>query len=905
MSKRVVAAVLNSKMTQEITLHVNGEYHQVNVDPDTPLLYVLRHDLGLKSPHYGCGNEQCGACKVLVDGQAVPSCQLAVSALPGMQVITVEGVAPPGTLHALQEAFIAEQAAQCGYCTSGMIITAQALLNRVRYPTDDDIREALAGNLCRCGVYDRVRRAIKLRIGRPEFAPIFEVRTAATTPEASSAAHDLPAPLLQNPQLDSWIRINSDETITVFSGKVDYGQGIKTAMAQMAAEELDVSLGRICVVMADTAQTPDEGMTVGSMSLETSGSAIRLAAAEARRILLSIAYEMLEAPLEQLVVLDGTISYPQTGASVTYWELHGGRKFGRVISGGTPLKETGAYRIVGQPARQLGLPAKVSGGASFVHDLQLPGLLFGRVVRPPNFDARLISLELEAVSKMPGVVKVVRNGRFLGVIAEREYQAILAMEKLRAGATWQGEANLPPYEALYDTLLQQTDQPFLIVEGIATGDPIPALERPAEAAKTLEATYKRPFQMHASLGPSAAVALLSGGKLTVWTHAQGVYPVRAAIAPILGMSEADVRLIYMDGPGVYGHNGADDAALDAALLAQAVPGRPVSLQWTRADEHTWEPYTPAMVIKLQASLDGQGDVIDWNHDVWSPAHIGRSRPGGNHSNLVAAWHLSQPYSPAPSWPARDAHGGGHRNADPLYTFDQRRIVKHFLPNSLLRSSSMRGLGAYANIFAIESFMDELAIAAGIGPVEFRLRHLVDKRARAVIEAAAQKAGWRDDQFAGSDGRGRGFAFAQYKNRQTYTAVVVDLAVDRSSGAIQLERAVIAADAGQIINPDGLSNQLEGGFVQAASWTLYEQVMFDERGISSTDWDSYPILRFSNAPAIETVLLNGPDRPHVGGGEASLGPTPAAIGNAIYQALGIRLRQVPFSPQRVQTALAVL
>jgi CO/xanthine dehydrogenase Mo-binding subunit len=476
------------------------------------------------------------------------------------------------------------------------------------------------------------------------------------------------------------------------------------------------------------------------------------------------------------------------------------------------------------------------------------------------------------------------------------------MEMLKASATWQSKAHLPPYKAQYDALLQQTDQPFLIVDGTATDDPIPALERPTEAVNTLKATYKRPFQMHAALGPSAAVALLSGNKLTVWTHAQGVYPVRAAIAPILGMSEEDVRLIYTDGPGVYGQNGADDAALDAALLAQALPERPVSLQWTRADEHTWEPYTPAMVIRLQASLDGQGKVIDWNHDVWSPAHIGRSQPSDNDSSLIAAWHLSPPYSQPPSRPAGGSHSGGHRNADPLYTFERRRIVKHFLPNSLLRSSSMRGLGAYANIFAIESFMDELADAAGIDPVDFRLRHLADKRARAVIEAAAEKAGWRSDQIAGADGQGRGFAFAQYRNKQTYTAVVVDLSVDRNSGAIKLERAVIAADAGQIINPDGLSNQLEGGFVQSASWTLYEQVTFDERGISSTDWDSYPILRFSNAPAIETVLLNGPDLPHVGAGEASLGPTPAAIGNAIYRALGIRLRQVPFSPQRVLAAL---
>jgi CO/xanthine dehydrogenase Mo-binding subunit len=498
---------------------------------------------------------------------------------------------------------------------------------------------------------------------------------------------------------------------------------------------------------------------------------------------------------------------------------------------------------------------------------------------------------------MPGVIRVVRDGSFLAVVAEREEQAVAAMEALRKAATWEDETALPSQEALPDHLLNQPEQAFLVVDGKPVDGPIPPIETPAGAAHTLSATYHRPYHMHASLGPSAAVAQLIDGKLTVWTHSQGVYPLRAALARVLGMPEEDIRAIHMDGPGCFGHNGADDAALDAALLARAVTGRPVSLKWTRADEHTWEPYGAATVIKMQASLNTGGDVIDWNHDVWGYTHIGRARSVGNTSGLLAAWHLAKPFTRPQPRPIMAPQVGIHRNADPLYTFPRRRIVKHFLADSPLRVSALRGLGSYANIFAIESFMDELAHAVSVDPVEFRLRHLADERARAVIEAAAEKAGRR------SGGRGRGIAFAQYKNRQSYVAVVVELSVNRASGHIRLERAVVAADAGQIVNPDGVSNQMEGAFIQSASWTLKEQVAFDRHGIISADWYSYPILRFRDAPEIETVLLNRPGQPYLGLGEGAMGPIPAAIANALFDAVGIRLRRVPFTPERVKAALS--
>ncbi|MHB1317641.1 MAG: xanthine dehydrogenase family protein molybdopterin-binding subunit, partial [Anaerolineae bacterium] len=603
------------------------------------------------------------------------------------------------------------------------------------------------------------------------------------------------------------------------------------------------------------------------------------------------------APRDRLTIGDGTILDPETGRSVTYWSLFGGKPFGTRVTGIAQPKRPDAYATVGRPTKRLDLVAKVTGAPVFVHDLDLPGMVHGRVVRPPNYAARLISADLEAARQLPGVLQVVRDGSFLGVVAEREEQAVRAMEALRAAVVWNSPTNLPAQETLYEVMLQQSEQAFAVVDGAPREGALPPIEVPAEAAMTLEATYARPYTMHASLGPSAAVAQWVDGKLTVWTHSQGPYPLRAELALVLQVSQEDIHALHMDGPGCYGHNGADDAALDAALLARAVPGRPVSLKWMRADEHAWEPYGAATVIKMHASLDAEGAVMDWNHDVWGYSHSSRSRGVAGTSSLLAAWHLESPLAPPAARPMMGPEAGTHRNATPLYTFPHQRIVAHFLPDSPLRVSALRGLGAPANVFAIESFVDELANAAGVSPVEFRLRHLEDARARAVIEAAWEKAGPR------TEGLGRGLAFSQYKNRQGLVAVVVDLSVDKGSGAIRLARGVVASDVGQIVNPVGLSAQLEGAFLQSASWTLKEQVTFDADGITSTDWRTYPILRFREAPVIETVLLDRPGMPYLGIGEGAQGPVAAAIANAVFDAAGIRLREIPFTPGRVRAALA--
>jgi len=712
---------------------------------------------------------------------------------------------------------------------------------------------------------------------------------------------ELSPSLQRNPDLDSWVRIDDGGTITLFTGKVELGQGVRTAIARIGAEELDVSLARIRVQTADTAHGPNELLTVGSGSMEESGSAMRQAAAEARHHLLELAAQHLGVSSDALEVDDGTVSAPGLDRRTTYWELFGGKRFGRAVTGAVEPKQPVNYRIVGKAAQRIDLAAIVTGTARFVQDLTRPGMLYGRVVRPPSPAARLESIDETRARALAGVVAVVRDGSFLGAVAEREEQAVKAADALRVAARWSEQETLPAMDQLHEWLLAQPVSSYRVVEGVPVEGAIDPIATPAGAARTLEATYTRPYHMHASIGPSAALAEWTDGELTVWSHSQGVHLLRGALAQALATETDKVRVIHVEGPGCYGHNGADDAALDAALLARAVPGRPVRLQWTREDEHAWEPYGPAMVVKIQASLNEQGRLLDWNHDVRSNTHMGRGFPYGDRSALIAAWHRASPLAPPRPMPMLFYHAGIHRNADPLYAVPQRRVVKHFVENAPLRVSSTRSLGAYANVFAIESFMDELAAAAGADPLEFRLRHLADERARAVLRAAAERAGWegRRKEF----GRGRGIGFARYKNQKCYAAVVIDVRVDLDTAEIVAERAVIAADAGQIVDPSGLANQLEGGVIQSASWTLKEQVAFDRTRVTSVDWEGYPILRFAAAPEVETVLLDRPGEPYLGSGEATQGPTAGAIANAVFDAIGVRLRQIPFTPDRVRAAVA--
>jgi nicotinate dehydrogenase subunit B len=712
-----------------------------------------------------------------------------------------------------------------------------------------------------------------------------------TAPALAQQAAPLPGSLAQNRMLDAWIRIHADGTATVCTGKVELGQGVTTALAQIAAEELELPLSRLNLISGDTEKTPNEGVTSGSQSIEYGGVALRLAGAQVREILLDLAAKRLGVDAGKLAVADGVIGAPD-GRKVSYGELAREADLHREVDPKARPKPPSAHRIVGKPVERFDIPGKVTGGVAYVQDLRLPGMAHGRVVRPPQYGARLDAIDEPTVKAMPGVIAVVRDGSFLGVIAEREEQAIKASVALARSATWTPGPPLPDEAGIYDYLLSLPADAKVISE---KQGPSP------DGAKVLEATYRRPYMAHASIGPSCAVAQFKDGKMTVWTHSQGVFPLRGNLAMGLKLPPDKIHCIHAEGSGCYGHNAADDVALDAALLARGAPGgRPVRLQWMRGDEFGWEPFGPAMVMKTRAALSPDGKIVDWNYDVFSNTHSTRpSEPGGN--NLLASWYLAEPQSPAPPRPLPMPAGGGDRNAVPLYDFPRQRVVSHFIKEMPIRVSALRTLGAYANVFATESFLDELALAANADPVAFRLAHLKDPRARAVIEAVAKKAGWKPGE-KGDGRRGRGIGFAKYKTLATYVAVIAEVEVDRATGKVTVPRAYAAVDSGQIINPDGLANQMEGGIVQSASWTLKEQVRFARDGIKSRDWLGYPILTMPDAPTVEVVLIDRPDEKPLGSGEGAQGPAVAAIANAFAAATGKRLRDLPLSPERVKAAL---
>ena len=690
--------------------------------------------------------------------------------------------------------------------------------------------------------------------------------------------------------LDDWIAIESDGTITAFSGKVELGTGVRTALAQIVAEELDVPIERVQMIMGDTARTPDEGYTAGSMTISSSGTALRQAAAEARYTLLEMAAERLHAHIEELSLHDGVITvvrFPER--SVTYEELMGGKLFHRPVSNQTQQKSPGAYRVVGTSMPREDLPRKVTGQPSFIQDVQIPGMVHARLVRPPSPAAKLLEIDESSVKDIPGLIRIVQRGNFIGVVAEHEEQAIQAAKQLKV--RWQETTFYPRMENLFTSLRNQPTQDSVLV---TQGDLDKAF---AGAAQQIHATYYQPYHAHASIGPSCAVAEVKEDQVTVWASTPGPYPLSGALAQLLNLPPENVHLIHVEGAGSYGQNGSDDAAADAVILAQAV-GRPVRVQWTRKDEFVWEPKSPAMVMEVHGGLDQQGNVVAWDYHVWSPSHVARARLAGQ---LVTAQLLSG--QPAPQ--SRFSFGA-ERNAPTNYAFPAQRVTVHYVSNSYLRASSFRSLGGSENTFANESFIDELATAAGVDPVEYRLRYLTDPRERVVLEAAAERAAWvprsKRQTTQTELAQGRGVAFARYENDQAIVACIAEVQVERSTGVVRVQRVVVAHDCGLIINPDGVKNQIEGNIIQSLSRALKEEVQFDQFRITSVDWQTYPILKFSEVPEIEIVLINRPDQPAVGAGEPSTVTTAAAVANAIFDATSVRLRQIPFTPERMRRTL---
>lgn len=692
-------------------------------------------------------------------------------------------------------------------------------------------------------------------------------------------------------RLDEWLAFETDGTLTAFSGKVELGTGVRTALTQIVAEELDLPLERVHLVMGDTARTPDEGYTAGSQTISGSGTALRNAAAEARRVLLNMAADRLDAASNELTVRDGVIAVAaHPDRSVTYAELMGGKAFDLRVTGEAPLKPPAAYRIVGASIPRADLPGKVRGQPSFIHDLQVPGMLHARLVRPPGPAAQLESIDESSVKDIPGLVQVVRRGNFIGIVTEREEQAVLAAKQLKV--RWSLANAYPPMPELHAYLRRQPTEDTVLVH---KGDFANAFEG---AAHKLHATYYQPYHAHASIGPSCAVAQVDGDQVTVWASTPGPYPLSGALAQLLELPPENVHLIYVEGSGSYGQNGADDVAADAAILAQAV-GRPVRVQWTRQDEFAWEPKAPAMVMEVHGGLDAQGSVVAWDYHVFSPSHVARARFAGQ---LVTAQLIA-----GQSTPASRFSFGAERNAPTNYDFPVQSVTVHYLRNSPLRASSFRSLGGAENTFANESFIDELAAAAGVDAVQYRLRYLSDPRARTVLETAAQQAGWESRPSPRKDrldpAHGRGVAFARYENDQALVACIAEVEVEPSSGVVRVKRIVVAHDCGLIINPDGVRNQIEGNVIQSLSRALKEEVQFDEQHVTSVGWETYPILTFSEVPDLEIALINRPDLPAVGAGEPSTVTTAAALANAIFDAIGARLRRIPFTPERLKAALS--
>jgi CO/xanthine dehydrogenase Mo-binding subunit len=712
--------------------------------------------------------------------------------------------------------------------------------------------------------------------------------------------------LAANPILARWISFEADGCVTLNAGKVELGQGIGIVQVQVAADELDVPLACIRLRAGHTAYGPDQGYTSGSLSTQVGMAALRQVCAEVRALFVAQAARVLGVRPEAIVVREGVFadSGSVSGAQVSYRDLREAVDLGVPATGQATPKQSGQHTHTGLSAQRPDLESKF-GDAAFIHDLTLPGMVHGRVVRPPAYDTRLKLFDetsREAVRTLPGVCALLVSGDYIGVCAEREEQAVAAAAQIRRLTQWTGARALP--ERLGDTQAWLTDLPAQLTVVSHTGDGDPASIESAAiapAGRSVLAEYSRPYLSHASIGPSCALAHWDDLRLTVWTQGQGSFPLQRELSLVFDIPVDDITVIHADGAGCYGHNGADDVGVDAAMLARAA-GRPVRVQWSREDEFAWSPHGPAMLVQIAATLDDQGAIASWHENVWSHTHV--QRPGM--AEVICSLAGAHRDPPAPPIPLSDfplaRGGGGTRNAVPIYRLPHSQIHYHLVSRPVLRTSALRALGAFANVFAIESCMDELAILAERDPLEFRLSHLDDPRAQQVLREAATVSGWshaKTPALRAGALRGRGIGFARYKGNGAYCAVVIEVEV---TDRIALDRIWAVVDVGEVFNPDGLVNQIEGGILQAASWTLKESLPWDQNGIAARTWDDYPILRFDETPRTLTVhCVQAPEQAPLGAGECAAGPTAAAIANALADALGVRVRDLPLTPERLAAA----
>jgi CO/xanthine dehydrogenase Mo-binding subunit len=706
-------------------------------------------------------------------------------------------------------------------------------------------------------------------------------------PSLGLAQVDASAKSMVKTQVAAWLGVGADGRVTVYSGKVDLGTGVRTALMQMVAEELDVNFNQIDMVMGDTLTTLDQGQSAGSLSLQNGGSTLRQAAASARQALLASAAARWQVNASDLVVTDGVIASRLGDQKISYAALLNGAPFNVPLDPKAPLKAYADHKIVGKSVARVDIPDKLLGKFPYVHDFKLPGMLHARMVRPTGLGGKLLSVDDSAARRVTGFVKVVRKQDFLAVVCKTEWAAVKAARALKT--QWDTPNTMPEQAKLYD---YWRNLPVGKNEAvIKTGDIANGL---AGSAKRIKATYDFAPHTHGSIGPSCAVADVKDGSCTVWSASQATHSLQSELATVLGMPKARIRLIYLDGAGCYGRNGHEDCSADAALVSQLV-GAPVRVQWMRADEHGWDPKSPPTLVDLEGGLDADGKPVAWRSEFF----IAQAKGTLEEFPLLAA---------VLSGVRRTGYYTGNlqRNADVLYQFPHIQTEVHRLADTAFRTSHVRTPGRMQNTFANESFFDELAAAAGADPLAWRVNLLKEPRAKAVLEDVARLSQWQSrpspiSQNKGNLVRGRGVSFVKYDNDRTFVALVAEVEVNRSTGAIRVTDVWCSHDCGQIVNPDGAINQIEGGIVQTISRTLLEELKFDQTHVTSTDWVSYPILRFPEVPRIHVSLINRPDMPLWGAGEMAPTVVPSAISNAVFDATGVRLRSVPFLPAKVKAA----
>ncbi|MDO9501508.1 molybdopterin cofactor-binding domain-containing protein [Falsiroseomonas sp.] len=702
-------------------------------------------------------------------------------------------------------------------------------------------------------------------------------------PQPADGRPKLPGSLQVNRRLDQWLRMLPEGAVVLTPGKVELGQGILTALAQIAAEELDVALPRIRVQAAATPTSPDEAVTSGSLSVQESGMAIRHACAEARGIFLGVIAQRSGVSRDDIIVRDGDFVAPDGRVLGSYWSLAEAALLAVEATADATPKRADQRQITGSSAPRLDLPEKVFGQPRFIQDLRLPGMLHARMVRPAARGAKLVSLRDGA---LPNGATIHRDGSFLAVLAPEEHEAEAAALRVAARAEW----------AVRDTLPDHTES---WLAG-APGEASTVLDRVAETpepAHRVAGRFFRPFVTHASIGTCCALAQWDGARMRIWSHSQGIYNLRADLVKAMHLPAEAFHIQHVEGAGCYGHNGADDVALEAALLARAHPGVPVRVLWSRAEELGWGPVSPAMLVDVAAEADAEGTLLRWTQHVTSNGHSGR--PGrGALPTLLAASMLAEPFAvPNAINPPLAGGGGAQRNAVPGYAIPALHVGMTHLAEMPVRTSALRGLGALANVWAIESVMDEMAAKAGADPLAYRLRQMEDARARDVLTRAAEMANWPGR--VKREGFGLGLAVARYKGTGAWCAAVAEI---EAAERVFCRRLWLAADVGEVINPDGTLNQIEGGAIQATSLCLLEQVRHDARKVLAGSWEDYPILRFSEVPQVEATLVARPEALPLGAGECSMGPVIGAIANAIADALDIRLRHWPFTPENIAKAI---